>query len=358
MVGDQALAKSLTKVASSIERLRQRHSRVGEQDTKAVLIDPILAALGWELQNLDDVSREYRRKPQDNPVDYALFLLRSPCLFVEAKALDTDLSDRKWVSQTIAYAATVGVEWCILTNGDEYRLYNAHAPVDVEEKLFRSVSIASSPNDPYTIETLGLLSKDRIGENLLNTFWKAHFVDRQVKLVLEALVGSQDKSLLRLIRKRTDGLSAGQIERSLKRAEVIIDFPAFVRSSTAGPTKNIETKQSSEPQQKRLSSHRIALSDLIRADILEVPLDLEVNFKGHHLTAIVQPNGHIEFEGETYASLSIAGGIARNKINGPPSDGRPYYQTNGWTFWKYQDRQSGKLQDIDFLRKRYLEKQA
>jgi len=108
--------------------------------------------LGWDTHDPDEVFREYRRKPQDNPVDHALFLHRSPRLFVEAQGLGTNLLDRKWVSQTLGYATVVGVEWCVLTNGDEYRLYNAHAPVDVEEKLFRSVTVSDDTCDDYTRE--------------------------------------------------------------------------------------------------------------------------------------------------------------------------------------------------------------
>jgi predicted type IV restriction endonuclease len=62
------------------------------------LIDTILIALGWDLQEIDEVRREYRRKPQDNPADYALFLNRTECLFIEAKSLEKDLNDRKWIS--------------------------------------------------------------------------------------------------------------------------------------------------------------------------------------------------------------------------------------------------------------------
>ena len=46
---------------------------IGEQDTKAALIVPVLRALGWDLEDLEDVKLEYRRRPSDNPVDYALF---------------------------------------------------------------------------------------------------------------------------------------------------------------------------------------------------------------------------------------------------------------------------------------------
>jgi hypothetical protein len=48
---------------------------------------------------MDEVRRDYRRKPQHNPVDYALFLNRTECLFLEAKSLGKFLSDQKWITQ-------------------------------------------------------------------------------------------------------------------------------------------------------------------------------------------------------------------------------------------------------------------
>ena len=148
------VAAAIDIVRKRIRQIRDRNELIGEQNTKAALIDPLLSALGWDLQEIDEVRREYRRKPQDNPVDYALFLNRTECLLIEAKSLEKDLGDRKWISQNISYAAVVGVKWCVLTNGDEYRVYNSHAEVDVDEKLFRKVSVSDSGVDPI-FETAG-----------------------------------------------------------------------------------------------------------------------------------------------------------------------------------------------------------
>ena len=79
----QSLTSVLPKLRKRIHKIQNRNEHIGEQNTKAALIDPLLAALGWDVEDIDEVSREYRRKPQDNPVDYALFMLRSPRLFVD-----------------------------------------------------------------------------------------------------------------------------------------------------------------------------------------------------------------------------------------------------------------------------------
>ena len=62
-------------------------------------------------------------------------------LFVEAKALGGNLNDRRWANQIMGYAAVAGVEWVVLTNGDEYRIYNSHATVPVEQKVFRTTDV-------------------------------------------------------------------------------------------------------------------------------------------------------------------------------------------------------------------------
>src|SRR5258708_3019310 len=74
------LANAVEVVRKRIQQVRDRKEIIGEQNTKAALIDPILIALGWDLHENDEIRREYRRKPQDNPVDYSLFLNRTESL--------------------------------------------------------------------------------------------------------------------------------------------------------------------------------------------------------------------------------------------------------------------------------------
>lgn len=351
----KTLEEAILKLRKRVQQIRDRKESIGEQNTKAALVDPLLSALGWDLQELDEVSREYKRKPQDNPVDYALFILRTPRLFVEAKDLDKDLNDRKWISQTLGYATVVGVEWCVLTNGDEYRLYNSHAAVDVEEKLFRAIRISDFTTNDFSLDTLELLSKDKMGENLLDVLWKAHFIDRHVKVVLNNLIRNEDSGLIRLIRKNTPGLSPTEIRESLKRADIRIDFPTLptqVATSVKTEGKTITTEPPPKPSPRMLG---IQVSDLIQAGLIEPPFELETEYKGRRLSATVQTDGKVLVEGEIYDSLSTAAGMARKTVIGAPP-GREYPQTNGWSFWKYRNAITGNLEEIDLLRQRYLNK--
>src|SRR5271169_3463426 len=229
-----ALSNAIEVVRKRIQQNRDRKEILGEQNTKAAVIDPILIALGWDLQEIDEVRREFRRKPQDNPVDYALFLNRTECLFIEAKSLEKDLNDRKWISQNLSYATVVGVRWCVLTNGDEYRIYNSHAAVDVERKLFRSVCISDTANANYATDTLHLLSKEQMQGRLLDELWKVHFIDGNVSRSIESLLANEDSGLIRLVCKKAKGVTPSEVRASLKRAKIRIDFPV---PTIAGATK-------------------------------------------------------------------------------------------------------------------------
>ena len=137
------LREVIKDVMAKIRKFQDRN--LGEQNTKATLIDPVLEALGWDVRDPDEVYREYKPTSRDSPVDYALTILRKPRLFVEAKGLGETLADRKWIAQVLGYATVAGVEWCVLTDGDEYRFYNATAAVDAEEKLFCRVRLTDDP---------------------------------------------------------------------------------------------------------------------------------------------------------------------------------------------------------------------
>jgi hypothetical protein len=327
------------------------------------LIDPLLSALGWDLQEIDEVRREYRRKPQDNPVDYALFLNRTECLLIEAKSLEKDLADRRWISQNISYAAVVGVKWCVLTNGDEYRIYNSHAEVDVEEKLFRNVSVSAT--DPKTlIDTIALLSKDKMRGSLLDELWKAHFIDRKVRLAFESLLGEDDAALIRFICKKASGVTPSEARLSLKRAKITIDFPVPKvpeQATTPLPPHAAEEPEvaivrkraDTTPAETGTGTSEVTLSTLIAAGLITAPLEVMRTYKGFKLVATVQPDGRVAFGGQVYDSLSTAGGMARKSVIGAP-EGRPFPPTNGWTFWRFHDPKTGELRDIDSVRQEFL----
>jgi Restriction Enzyme Adenine Methylase Associated/Type I restriction enzyme R protein N terminus (HSDR_N) len=350
--GADELGQTLTDVAERVERYRD--ARIGEQNTKATLIAPVLRALGWNVEDLDEVHLEYRYKSQDKPVDYALMLQRRPVLFIEAKALDEDLNDRRWASQVVSYAAVAGVEWVVLTNGDGYRIYAAYAPVALDEKLFRSVQISRDAAE--AADALRLLTKDELRSKSLETLWRAQSIDNRVRQEVEGLFDPEPAIwLVRRLARSLDGLTPGDIRAALSRARITLDFPP-ADTSVATPTRATPAKQTTAkaPDARKVAArYDVTLKQLIDAGLIRPGTQLRQRYLGRDVSATVEPDGRVRVGDEVFNSLSIAAGAARVNVKGPPPDGRRYYQTNGWTFWEYADA-TGAQQPMEALRKQYL----
>jgi hypothetical protein len=362
-------------LASVLSTVRDRIAKyqgpgIGEQDTKATLIVPVLRALGWDTEDLEDVKLEYKRKSTDNPVDYALVLLREPRLFIEAKALGARLDDHKWANQILAYATVAGVEWVALTDGNEYRLYNSHAVVPVEEKLFRTVRIDDPDSRPA--ETLGLLSKALLQDHLIDQYWKSEFVDRQVGDTLRVLFASEtDPAVIRLVHGKLPTMSRADIKASLARLRPTFDFPVVApsaaprgqvsaaRPAAAAVTLAEQSKGPAEPAKAFGAStpwRHVTLGQLIDAGLIRVPLDISRHYRGADLAARIESADRIVFNGTAFDSLSIAGGMGRLSVVGP-TPGHPYPPTNGWTFWEFRAADGSRSQ-LDTLRRELHERKV
>ena len=141
-----ALPETIGAVLTTAQKLKV--STMGnEANTKALLIEPVLLALGWDLSDIDAVEREV--KVFDGTfLDYALKVDGVPRLYVEAKGIAENLGDKKFIAQAINYANNDGILWCVLTNGLRYGAYKTNEPVAMDQKLLFEVDLTddSDPN--------------------------------------------------------------------------------------------------------------------------------------------------------------------------------------------------------------------
>ncbi len=323
------LTEVIKEMVAKIGKFQGRDLR--EQNTKASLIDPVLEALGWDIHDPDEVHREYKPTTQDKPVDYALTVLRKPRLFVEAKALGGSLSDRKWIGQILGYATVAGVAWCVLTDGNEYRFYNATVPLDADEKEFFRIKL-DAKSEGESARVLGLISREDMAENFLEVLWKTHYVDRRVKAALEEMLTDRDKGIIRLVRRKEPGLSPKEIFESLRRLDIRVESPALVPETGKEKTARRPKHQKAALKQRGTpAAYDVTLKDIIGAALLTPPLRLFRKHKGKMLEATLLPDGSVEFEGKRYSSGSTAADFARSTITGRRM------HTNGWVFWQYLD---------------------
>ena len=108
----------------------------------------MLGALGWDVHDVDAVSRAYRVY-DGTLLDYALKVANKPRLFVEAKPLLKSLDDKQFIAQTVNYATT-RASYGVLTNGLRYRVYKSNEPVGMESKLLVEVHLEDARDQSRT----------------------------------------------------------------------------------------------------------------------------------------------------------------------------------------------------------------
>lgn len=161
---------TLSRVQQNIaDNCERKNNRMNEKETIHFLVEPLIAAIGWGISDIEQVRREY---PTINGgmVDIALMLDGSPTLFVEARALGHSIDNMRLAEQIVDYASSEGVNWCILTNGAEYRIFNSRLSANIRSKRFINVTL-SELSAKSIAEILFLISPQAMKENLLETRW-------------------------------------------------------------------------------------------------------------------------------------------------------------------------------------------
>ena len=196
---------------------RAERGSMNESNTKVLLVEPVLQALGWDTTNLDCVTREH--KVYDGTfLDYALLAGEKPVLFVEAKAWGATLSDPRWMAQTVNYANNEGVVWCALSDGVGYRVYKTNEPVDMARKLVFEVDLreyADEEKRAGVLRSLQLLSRDSVVAGRLDALGSRLFDEARIRRALEEIFSEAPNRFVTLIR---DQLPEG--ERRLTPAEI------------------------------------------------------------------------------------------------------------------------------------------
>lgn len=123
----------LNDLVQTIKTLKERitaHApelRRNEIRTRAVLIDPMLAALGWPVSDPSVVVVEY--EVGSGRADYALLRRADdrPTLVIEAKKYDEPLDAHRM--QLLTYALGQGIPYGCLTDGNRWQVYDIFAAV-------------------------------------------------------------------------------------------------------------------------------------------------------------------------------------------------------------------------------------
>ena len=105
-----------------------------EENVKQKLIIPLLVLLGYDVSRDMDFEHNVRNKK----ADIALMINNKPKVIVECKSIEQNLDSH--IEQAVDYALKKQINWVILTNGKETRLYKTwieNVPEAKDRELWR-----------------------------------------------------------------------------------------------------------------------------------------------------------------------------------------------------------------------------
>ena len=172
--------KAKKRIKSKVNKIRSlcnsgKNTNMLEADTRAIVQSVLTDLLGWEM--ILDVTQE--TEINRDYCDYMIHLKGKPYMVIEVKPVSKSLKENH-LKQARHYAQDKGIDWVILTNGDEwqvYRLYyKKHAGANPEPELFFLYSTSFTDTEgiksKQRVEDLYLLSKEASKHNELEAFYQ------------------------------------------------------------------------------------------------------------------------------------------------------------------------------------------
>ncbi len=222
----QQIKELLDKYNKVVEE--KRISRYNEEMTKKDFILPLFRALGWNVENSDDVTAEERISKKR--VDYGFRINGIPKFFLEAKSLKEDLDNPKFVGQAINYAWHKSCTWAVLTDFKNIRIFNAEwKTASPMQSHFKTISCHEFLD---RFNELWLLSKESFEEGLLDKEaerWgkktKKISVDKQLLSDFTRFRDMLSKNITKL--NQSKNITEEDLDESVQR---VLDRLIFIRN--------------------------------------------------------------------------------------------------------------------------------
>lgn len=185
------LADSLKRYQSIVSAAKSKD--LNEADTSRIVTDILSDTFGFD--KYSEITSEYSIR--NTYCDLAIKLNGQPRLLIEVKAVGIDLKDNH-VKQAVDYAANLGMDWVVLTNAVNWRVFKIsfNKPIDKEEVVaFDFTQLNHKKEDDIAI--LYLLAKEGLDSSALNEF------HAQVRAVNPYMLGAviQSEPVLKVLRK-------------------------------------------------------------------------------------------------------------------------------------------------------------
>lgn len=141
-----------------------------EGDTRLLVTDFLCEALGFD--KYADLSTEYQVRGEF--ADYGVRIDKELIAFIEVKRVATKL-DAKHLRQVEQYAVNEGVEWVILTNAANWKVYHITVatgqPAIIDLAL--DINLLGEESPQHKVNQLFYLTREALKRHEIDDLWKA-----------------------------------------------------------------------------------------------------------------------------------------------------------------------------------------
>lgn len=226
-----------------------------EQATRQGAILPVLAHLGWDCYNLQEVVPEF--PIGNNRVDYCLRVNQKNVAFIEVKRPSEELERHE--KQLLDYSFQAGVEVAILTNGLVWWFYLPLLAGNWQQRKFFSIDIRQQNADTASAHFIDFLSRTslsggaalRKARSVKESREKDRVIKESMPTAWKQLLQGPDEKLIELLGDRVESI-CGYNPEAESSANFILSLdiatasPIAPSSSTTTPRKQHEISSYAE----------------------------------------------------------------------------------------------------------------
>lgn len=332
MTKEEARQK-IAELCKKYESLSQSEIKgYNEAATKLGFIEPMFRALGWNVEDKNEVAPE--DKVSSGRVDYAFKLHGVSQFYLEAKPPRADLTKPEYAKQAVTYAYNKGVSWAILSDFERLIVFIAQTG-----KSFITLTFDRYLTD---FDDLWLLSKESFQENALAEKAEKYGVlplHIPIETRLLKRLRQWREELFNQLHAHNENLSFARIDEVIQR---LFDRLIFIRTCE---DRNLEEKRLlATANQWKSAGHKGELIEELRQIFESYRDTYDSELFDKHLT------DEVFIEGSTIENIlsglyEIPGSLASYDFNDIGVDvlGTVYEQYLGYVATKVKERVETQL---------------
>jgi len=191
------ISENLKRFQPVLDSARDRD--INESDTVLIVTDMLADIFGYD--KYSEITSEHEIR--STFCDLAIIVENDLRFVIEVKAIGLDLKDSH-VKQAVDYAANKGVDWALLTNGVNWKVFHITFSKPIGQEMVLDINMLDlNPRDSADIESLFLLAREGLNKSVLAEYHTQ--LEATNRFILGALLLSEP--VLKVIRRELKKLS-------------------------------------------------------------------------------------------------------------------------------------------------------